>query len=153
VQFKANRNVTGMPEAHARTAGSGRTVVGKFVRFVGVGAIATAIQYVILIVLMQVGIASATIASGAGFVLSGIANYFMNYHFTFGSRRAHTEAASRFMLVAVVGLILNTVVMAVGTKMLPVHYLVVQVLATGIVLLWNFLGNHLWSFRDTEQDE
>jgi putative flippase GtrA len=133
-----------------QSARGSRTVVEKFIRFVGVGAIATGIQYVILIVLVTVGVASATVASGIGFVVSGAANYLMNYHFTFVTRPEHTKAASKFAVVAGLGLVLNTMVMGVGTKLFPIHYLVVQVFATSVVLIWNFLGNHLWSFRDPE---
>lgn len=120
----------------------------KFLRFVGVGTLATAIQYVILIVLVRLEVSSPTIASATGFMISGIINYLLNYHFTFRSQRAHIQAASRFAAVAAMGLILNTGVMALGVNVLLIHYLAVQIVATAIVLLWNFFGNYLWSFRD-----
>jgi len=123
-------------------------IIGKFVRFASVGAVATGIQYAILILLVELGLAKATFASGIGFAVSAIANYLMNYYFTFHSRRAHVDAGTRFVLVASGGLILNTIIMAIGTTFLGVHYFVIQVIATSFVLIWNFSANYLWSFRD-----
>ena len=37
--------------------------------------------------------------------------------------------------------------MYVGTTMMNGHYLVVQILATAVVLLWNYLGSYLWTFH------
>lgn len=36
---------------------------------------------------------------------------------------------------------------AVATKGLSLHYLLIWVIATGMVLLWNLTGNLLWTFR------
>lgn len=89
-----------------------------------------------------------TFASGIGFGISALSNYLLNYHLTFKSRNAHVEAATKFFIIAMLGLLLNSVIMLVGTEILIMHYLLAQVMATGIVLVWNFTGNYLWSFRE-----
>jgi len=38
--------------------------------------------------------------------------------------------------------------MAAGVNVFQLHYLLVQVIATGLVLLWNFAGNRSWTFRE-----
>jgi putative flippase GtrA len=58
------------------------------------------------------------------------------------------ETAGKFATIAALGLALNAAIMAAGTIGLGLHYLLVQVAATAIVLLWNFSGNYLWSFRE-----
>jgi putative flippase GtrA len=37
--------------------------------------------------------------------------------------------------------------MSVAISLIQLHYLIAQVIATGIVLIWNFLGNRIWTFR------
>lgn len=122
--------------------------IRKFAYFSGVGVIATGIQYVILIVLVQGFGLPPVIASGIGFVASAVVNYMLNYHVTFESRKAHSEAATKFMVIAALGLIVNSLIMHVGTDILKIHYILTQLVASGSVLMWNFTGNYLWSFRE-----
>lgn len=72
----------------------------------------------------------------------------LNYHYTFRSRKSHGEAFSRFAMVSVTGLVLNSFTMAIGTRLFRLHYLLAQIASTVIVLLWNFYANLLWSFRE-----
>ncbi len=51
------------------------------------------------------------------------------------------------MAVALVGLGINTAIMYGLTHYTGLHYLLCQVLATGVVLGWNFLANRFWTFR------
>ncbi|MGA7979189.1 MAG: GtrA family protein [Chromatiaceae bacterium] len=113
--------------------------------FALVGAIATAVQYLILFLLVDLAGSNPVLASGAGFVVSAFVNYFLNYRFTFRSTEQHRLALIRFMTVAGIGLSLNSAVMhtliAGG-----VHYLFAQVFATGAVLLCTFAGHSIWTF-------
>jgi putative flippase GtrA len=115
-------------------------------RFGLVGAVATGIQYVILIALVrELGMWPA-LASAIGFVVSAFGNYLLNYHFTFRSERPHGPAAMKFVTLAAVGLAINFALMqALGVA--GVYYLLAQVCATAVVFLWNFVGNSLWTFR------
>lgn len=118
----------------------------QFLRFAVIGGIATAIQYVILIVLVQAGVAGAVAASSIGFVLSALANYALNRSFTFNSTKAHAEALPKFAMVAVLGLGINTGLIWLFHAFVGLHYLPAQVLATCGTLLWNFTLNRIWTF-------
>lgn len=120
----------------------------KFVSFVFVGGFATGVQYAILLVGVQLLSMSPTWASSLGFAFSAIFNYTLNYYVTFRSASRHIEAASKFVVIAAAGLLINGGIMHAGVVIFDLHYLLVQIVATVIVLLWNFLGNHLWSFRE-----
>ena len=120
--------------------------LGKLMRFGLVGAVATGIQYLFLIVLVREAGMWPALASAIGFVASSSGNYLLNYHFTFQSGRPHGPAAAKFVTLAAVGLVINFVLMQVlGAA--GVYYLLAQVCATAVVFLWNFLGNSLWTFR------
>lgn len=124
----------------------------RFVRFALVGGVATAIQYAILVLLVLGFSVAPTPASSVGFVLSAIVNYLLNYRYTFRSNRAHGPAAAKFGLLAGSGLLINAAIMhlLVGAS---VHYLLAQICATAVVLLWNFIGNSLWTFGVGAVDE
>jgi putative flippase GtrA len=94
----------------------------------------------------------AVISSALGFLVGAVTNYLLNYKLTFRSGKRHGEAATKFAIVAAVGLGLNTSVMAIFVDWMHLHYLLSQILATGLVLLWNFVANRQWTFSD-QSDE
>ena len=121
-------------------------MIPPFIRYAGVGAIGTAVHYGTLISLAQGLGTNAVVASTAGFAMGAFVNYALNREFTFASDRAHRVALPRFFAVAGAGLLLNALVMAVILAVLPLHYLIAQVAATGIVLVAGFLANRRWTF-------
>ena len=132
-----------MPTPSGKRASTGVA----FSRFALVGGIATAAQYLILIALVDLLGWGAVFASALGYAASTLLNYALNRSFTFASQRAHLAALPRFLLVAASGLAMNTGLMWVFTVGAGLYYLLAQVLATGIVLVWNFVLNSHWTFR------
>lgn len=120
-----------------------------FSSFLMVGAFCTALQYVILVLLVQFAAVDATLASSIGFAISAVVNYALNYRFTYRATTSHATSFPRFAVVALAGLGLNAGIMYVGVEMAGLHYIVAQVLATGIVLFWNFVANLKWSFSNS----
>jgi putative flippase GtrA len=118
----------------------------QFIRFAIVGGVVTAIQYAILIALVQGAIAGAVAASSVGFAVSALANYALNRRFTFRSSQAHAEALPKFAIVALLGLAVNASLIWLFHIPVGLHYLLAQVLATGGTLLWNFTLNRIWTF-------
>ena len=63
----------------------------------------------------------------------------MRYVFT------HKEGMSRrrefviFVVLSVIGLIINNVCMWAGVELLHIHYLITKIGATAIVMVWNFV--------------
>lgn len=119
----------------------------QFLTFVVVGVIAAVAHYGVLILLVELGGMAPVIATLWGFLAGAAVSYALNRHFTFRSHRPHRAAAPRFLLVSVVGFVLNGVVMWVLNEQWGVQYLLAQVIATLIVLFWNFSVNRLWTFR------
>ncbi|KAA5602576.1 GtrA family protein [Blastochloris sulfoviridis] len=120
----------------------------QFAAFCGVGVIATAAHYAVLAVLVEAGGVRASLAALIGFTVGGVVSYVLNRRFTFDSARSHAAAVPRFALVAGVAFVLTGILMEVLTTRAGLHWLVAQVITTGIVLVWTFLGNRFWTFRD-----
>jgi putative flippase GtrA len=120
--------------------------IGRFSRFVVVGGAATAFQYIVLIACVRELSLAPVAASAIGFALSSVLNYYLNYRLTFRSSRAHGAAMPRFLLIASVGLGANSVAMWVLTKSAHLGYMQSQLIATTLVLLWNYTANRKWTF-------
>jgi len=127
-----------------------RELSKKFTRFAAVGAFGVLVQYAVLIALIELFSWNAVIASGVGFLLAAGVNYYLNYRYTFESKKRHYEAFVKFSIIASAGLVLNSVIIAGCTELLALHYLLAQAVAIGVVLIWNFAGNLLWTFNDKE---
>lgn len=120
----------------------------QFILFAGVGAIGTVGHYAVLILLVQIFHITPLAATSAGFVTGALINYILNYRVTFNSDKRHREALTRFLTVACLGAILNGLIMSLGIYIFDLHYLVIQVIATCIVLIVNFAANKHWTFAD-----
>lgn len=125
-----------------------RSVHAQFLRFASIGAIATAVHYALLITLVRSGAATPPIATTVGFSLGALVNYLLNYRYTFESDKPHLDALPKFITTALCGAALNYLVVRAGIA-LGQHYLIAQLGATALVLLWNFWVNRLWTFRAT----
>ena len=125
----------------------------QFILFAMLGGVGTAGHYLTLILLVQLVGLAAVWATTAGFMVGAVMNYFLNYHLTFRSDKAHSEAMLKFFIVAMVGAGLNMMVMFLGVNILSLFYLLVQVAASFVVLLWTFSANKLWTFSANVRQE
>jgi len=129
-----------------------RGTIGQFLLFAGVGAVGTLGHYTTLIVLVQFWAVDPVFASSFGFVVGAMINYILNYHFTFQSDKRHAEALTKFLIVATIGAGINGFIMYIGVENTNINYLIVQIFATCVVLLWNFVVNKLWTFAHHGRD-
>jgi putative flippase GtrA len=121
----------------------------QFLRFVAVGAVTTAVQYVVLWVGVARLAAPAALASAIGYALGVLLSYFLNYLLTFRSRRAHAAAAPRYVVVFAIGWCINAGLMTLLVHGWGWNLWLAQVIATGIGLVWNFSGSRWWTFRES----
>jgi len=119
----------------------------QFRIYVLVGLAATAVHYAILIGLKESGLLSSVPATLAGYLAGGVISYRLNRSHAFESDRPHHEALWRFVLVAFVGFIVTGVLMALLHEHWGLHYVLVQVFATGTVMIWSFAANKFWTFQ------
>lgn len=118
----------------------------RLLRYTLVGAIATAVHYVLLVLCVEFAHWPAWLASGAGAVVGAQVAYLGNRRFTFAYRGAVGTSWIRFQLTALAGALQGMLVVAAGVA-LGTHYLVAQVAATLSSLLLTFAINRGWTFR------
>lgn len=125
--------------------------IKQFLSFAAIGAVGTGGHYLTLIILVEVVTYTPVYASLFGFIVGAAINYILNYHITFQSNKPHKEALTKFLIVATVGALMNTLIMYIGYNILLFHYIIVQIMATVLVLLWNFGVNKIWTFHQVQQ--
>lgn len=123
-----------------------RAVVRDFLRFAAVGAVATAVHYSVMIALAELGGMHPVWATVCGFAVGAVVSYVLNRRFTFAAKPAFGAGLAKFLVVIGIGAVINAGIVAafVGAG---VHYMIGQVIATGLVLIWNFAGARLLVFR------
>ena len=130
----------------------------KFIKFCGVGVIATLCHYIVGFVLFEFGNIEAHWSAFWGAVIGAIVSYFLNRSITFQSDQSHTETTWRFAIVASGGAFFTWVFMKfltsffqtlVGSNQLG--YLIAQGVTTILVLLWTFPVNLLWTFAENRK--
>jgi len=118
----------------------------QFINFAGCGAIGTGAHYFMLLSGVYAAGMDAVHASSAGFLAGAAVNYGLNYRFTFKSSRSHRETLWKFVVVAAIGAAINAAIMASLIHGLALHYLLSQIFATAVVLVFNFGANRVWIF-------
>lgn len=124
-----------------------RPGVKQFLRFATVGAIATLVQYAVLIALVEAAGAEEVPAAIGAYLCGAVTSYLLNRRFTFaGTQTGFGHGLAKFALVNLIGLGLNTGIFVLLTGM-GLHYILAQMVATGLVLIWNYAGARLFVFR------
>ena len=130
--------------------------MGKFVRFLIVGASGTVLDFVLLIVFKEAFHLATLIANVMSYSCSIVNNFTWNRLWTFPEARDKHIAMQfvQFAGVSLIGLTLNTAIVLLLETPLGdlLHdpengYLPAKVIATVCVVMWNFLANRFWTFR------
>lgn len=135
-----------------RAARSMTSLRKQFLLFVGVGAVATAAHYATLVAMAEFFRITPALASTGGLMVGVCLNYALNYRITFNSNSVHRKTLPRFLSISAFGLCINYVIMAAGTLWLNVHYLLIQVFSTALLLIFNFSANRAWVFRNLQHE-
>ncbi len=123
-----------------------RQALPQFMRYGAVGAIATVVHYLLLVLCVELAAWPAWLASGFGAVAGAQVAYYGNRRFTFAHRGALTASWPRFQATALLGALLGMMVVALAVR-IGLHYLLAQMLATLSMLLLTFGINRRWTFR------
>jgi putative flippase GtrA len=118
----------------------------RFLGYAAAGVVATATHYAVMVALVTWANFPEVVASCVGFLAGACVKYPLNYWAVFASEQQHRVAVPRFVLSLAVGFVLNALLLAILLRVLDVHYMVSQVLTTGVVLFVNYLLARYWVF-------
>ncbi|NJO31783.1 MAG: GtrA family protein [Rhodospirillales bacterium] len=118
----------------------------QFLRFASVGLVATGAHYAILVSLVEVWKIHPVLATSVGFVAGVFVSYTLNRQYTFEQTPPFALGLAKYYVALSAGLAMNAITVAVLARW-GFPYLVAQVVATGVVLVLNFLIARLVVFR------
>jgi putative flippase GtrA len=118
----------------------------QFSRFLAVGVATTVVHYGVLIALVEAWAVGPVWATTAGFLTAVLFSYLLNRRFTFDERPSFHSGLLKYYAAVSVGLFLNAGTMALLTAW-GLWYLLAQIIASGVALIWNFLAARFVVFR------
>ena len=123
-----------------------KKLIAQFMKFGVVGFIAFFIDYGLFALLSEVFGVNYLIANTIGFTVSVIFNYLasMRYVFTHKDDLSRTKEFIIFVVLSIIGLGLNDLLMFLGVDLLGLHGLFMKIVATAIVMVYNFVTRKIF---------
>lgn len=119
----------------------------KFLKFCVVGVTGTIIDFGLTWICKEKLKIPKFIANAIGFVVAATSNYILNRVWTWGSTNEQVGVEYvKFFGVSLIGLGLNTLILYLLHEKLKLNFWISKVFATGVVMIWNFLANHYFTF-------
>lgn len=115
--------------------------------YVGAGGIATAAHYATTVAAVELFGVAPLVASAAGFAVGAGVKYWLNYFVAFRSGERHSAAVPRFAVMLAILFVLNAGFFSLLHQGLGLHYMLAQVLTTGLLIPPGYLLSRLWVFR------
>ena len=123
-----------------------KNLIAQIMKFGVVGVIAFVIDYGVMVFLTEVFGLNPIVSATISFIVSVIFNYIASMRYVF----SHKEDMSRsrefviFIVLSVIGLIINDVLMWAGTELVSIDYRIVKIFATAVVMVWNFITRKIF---------
>ena len=116
-------------------------LVNKIIKFSIVGGIATIIDFVFLYIFKEFLNFNIILANTLSFIISVTYNYIASITWVFDVNKNKNKNVQfvLFIVFSVVGLIINNVILYILTDKLNIYYLISKVIATIIVMIFNFI--------------
>lgn len=119
----------------------------KFIKFGLVGVTGLIVDFGITWLLKEKLKLNKYVANSAGFMCAVLNNFVLNRIWTFESSDPGIALQfGKFLLVALIGLALNNGIIYLTSDRRGVPFYGAKLIATGIVMLWNFGANWLFTF-------
>ena len=140
-----------------------RPLITKFIKFAVVGASGAVIDFGLKALCKGIFGIPELLSNAIGFTVAATSNYFLNRVWTWRSTSKEVGIEyAKFFFVSLVGLGLNSLIVfllkdiSIVPRFVETNidwdFWVAKIIATGIVMVWNFLANNLFTFRKQKQE-
>jgi putative flippase GtrA len=136
----------------------------RFIKFLIVGTIGFVVDFGTLTLLKELTLLSTGVANTISFSAAVVSNFTLNRYWTYPDSRSKSifSQLGQFTLVNIIGLIINTTILLILEKvfdsllvnfpMIPIRgYIPAKMIATVVVLFWNFFVNRYWTYSDVDK--
>lgn len=113
----------------------------QILRFGVVGGLAFIIDYAVLITCKEIFNINVLVSAAIAFTVSVIVNYILSVIWVFDVDKEKSKKKNFiiFIIFSVIGLGLTELIMWIGTDIMYINYLIVKIIATAIVMVFNFI--------------
>lgn len=115
-------------------------------KFIIVGGTATVIDFIVLFLLKEYIGLNEIVANTISFTVSVIYNYIASVKWVFDVDEAKNKSTQfiTFITFSIIGLLLNNLILWICIDKLSIYYLIGKVIATGIVMVFNFITRKMF---------
>ena len=118
----------------------------QILRFGLVGGLAFLIDYIVLIICKEVFNLNVLLSAAIAFTISVVANYILSIKWVFDVNKENSSKKNfiLFIVFSIIGLIITELIMWFGTDILNISYLIIKIIATIIVMIFNFITRKMF---------
>lgn len=131
-------------------------MIVQFLKFAFVGASGTVVDFGSTWIIKEKMRQNKYLANSIGFLIAATSNFVLNRIWTFHSVNPDISGEYfRFMLISLIGLSINNAVIyfflqswadKIFVRFSSLRFYISKIIATGIVVLWNFFMNYFFTF-------
>jgi putative flippase GtrA len=147
------RNITNLNIQKLLTYIKQKSILFEFIKYFFVGGIAFLLDFGTLFVAKEYLLSDLFgyklyVAVTLGFIVGFITNYILSFVMVFNSKEQRNKSTSittvvGFLTVGLIGLGLNYLGMYIGVDILGLNYMIIKIIITVIVLMWNYFGRKI----------
>ncbi|MFC5733434.1 GtrA family protein [Cytobacillus gottheilii] len=123
-----------------------RDLIIRFLKYSLVGCISVGVYFLSVFIFIEKYQWDQVIGSAAAFIIMTIVSFLINIRYTFNSRFTQRKLV-RFLLVSLVGFLLNVILIFFIVHILSFHYFIGELVTVLVIPLVNFLLNNYWTFQ------
>ena len=124
-----------------------------FVKFAIVGLIATGMHMFVVVVLVESGSFSATVASAPAYLIANLVGFFLNKHWVYRSQARGTREYFLYLFISTIGFFANLAIMYVLTDIFSVWYPLAVLVVSVVLMVWSFMMNRIYTFSGGIQSD
>lgn len=122
-----------------------KKLIGQIVRFGLVGFLCFFIDYGLLLALTELAGFHYLVSGALSFAVSVVVNYLLSMKFVYEARQRESRIKEfiTFVLLSLVGLLINQLVMWISVEFLGIWYQLAKIGATAVVMIYNFISRKI----------
>ena len=117
--------------------------------FLVIGTLAFIIDYTFLIIFKELCHFNVYVSSILSFCISVIFNYYYSLKYVFVAKK-NKKNFIIFLISSIIGVLLTELIMYIGVDLLKTSYLIVKIIATAVVMVFNFISRKILFEKDLD---
>ena len=131
---------------HIKVSKRTENLLIQIFKFGIVGGIAFLIDYIVLFCCKEFIGLSVLLSAAIAFTVSVIYNYIASVKWVFDVNKEKSAKKNFviFIILSIIGLIITEIIMWIGSDIMKINYLIVKIIATAIVMVFNFITRKMF---------